>query len=106
MSPDLEWLHVGLVVVRSLLMLLLESKPSLLVSTCAMIQWRDWQFVLAELLRAHSHQHTLKSVASCYCVMASHTSADVTRFVVCNYYVASHKNDACMRETLHVRLQL
>ena len=68
-----------------------------------MIQWRDWQFVLAELLRANSHQHTLKSVASCTCVMASHTSADVTRFVVCNYYVASHKNVACTRETLHVR---
>ena len=30
-SPDLEWPHVGLAVERSLLMLLLESKPSLLV---------------------------------------------------------------------------
>ena len=35
--------------------------------------------------------------------MASHTSADVTRFVVRNYYVASHKNVACTRETLHAR---
>ena len=40
LSPDLEWLHVGLAVERFLLMLLLESKPSLLVgrSTCDTVE--------------------------------------------------------------------
>ena len=37
LSPDLEWLHVGLVVERSLLMLLLESKPSLLVGSVVLV---------------------------------------------------------------------
>ena len=36
-------------------------------------------------------------------MMASHTSADVTCLVVCNYYVVGHKNVACTHETLHVR---
>ena len=101
LSPDLEWLPVGLAVERSLLMLLLESKPSLVVGTCDTVEGLA---ICPGRASESSQPSTHAQICSyLYCVMASHTNADVTRFVVCNYYVASHKNVACTRETLHVR---